>query len=199
MGRSTRAGSLLTREKLVRAGRELFLEHGYDGVGMEDVAAAADVTRGALYHHFGSKRGLFAAVAATVHAEVADAVAAAARSAGPGWPGIEAGCVAFLEAASSARVRRILLLDAPAVLGWQHWRSVDAANSRRLLEEGLGELERAGELRGGDAQAVAMLLSGAMNEAVLWLAEEPGRDAGRRMREALTMMLRALRPGAAPS
>lgn len=192
MGRSSREASLVTRQELVRAARELFLERGYDEVGLEDVGSRVGVTRGALYHHFGGKRGLFAAVATVLHAEVAAEVEAAAERAGPGWPGIRAGCVAFLDAAAAPDVRRILLLDAPVVLGWQHWRSLDADNSRRLLEEGLGEIEAAGGLRCGDAQAASILLSGAMNEAALWLAEESDDGAGDRVRDVLDAMLTAL-------
>lgn len=191
MGRSSREASLRTRQEVLDSARALFVERGYADVALEDVAARAGVTRGAVYHHFAGKKTLFEAVAATLHEEVAAEVSAAAEAAGPGWPGIRAGCRAFVRAASSPDVRRVLLLDAPPVLGWQHWRSLDARNSRRLLEDGLGELATAGMLR-GDPRSAAILLSGAMNEAVLWLAERPEPSAPGDALEVLDLMLQGL-------
>ncbi|WP_164775109.1 TetR/AcrR family transcriptional regulator [Nocardioides pantholopis] len=178
MGRSSREESLRTRAALLDAARGLFLERGFDAVSVEDVGRAVGVTRGAVYHHFGGKRPLFEEVVAGLHREIAVQVGRAAEAAGPGRPGLVAGCLAFLDAAGAPAVRRTLLLEAPAVLGWRHWRSLDADHSRALLERGLRALEEAGELAAGSATAAATLLSGAMNEAVLWLAEEEAEPEG---------------------
>ena len=126
-------------------------------------------TRGAVYHHFGSKVGLFTAVVDDAQSVVAAAVAEAAPD--DGWPAIEAGSIAFMRAVVDPAVRRILLVDGPAVLGWTAWRELDAAHSGRLLADGLGALDDLAV----DPAAAAALLNGAMNEAALWIAA--GGDA----------------------
>jgi AcrR family transcriptional regulator len=188
MPRRTKAESEATRAAVQRAARDLFATHGYPAVGLERVAATAGVTRGAVYHHFGSKRGLFAAVLAEVHVEVGRSVAEAAdRATEEGadlWQSFEAGCRAFLEVSSSPEVRRVMLLDGPAVVGWKEWRDYDAAASGHLLDEALGELADLGILAGSPVPAVGALLSGAMNEAALWIASHPVRESGRALDDA---------------
>lgn len=173
--RRTKAESEATAADVLEVAARLFAEHGYAGVGLAQIATEAGVTRGAVYHHFGSKQGLFTAVLAAMHEEVSEAVVAAATSAvdhspdNP-WAGLLAGSRAFLEACSSPRRRRIMLLDGPAVVGWQAWRDLDAAASGRHLNDALRELADQGLLSVPSVPAAGVLLSGAMNEAALWVA-----------------------------
>lgn len=163
-----------TIQELIGIARELFSRDGYAGAATEEIVARAGVTRGALYHHFGSKEGLFRAVLEKVQADIAERVEVAANAAeADNWRQLSAGCRAFLEASLDPQIRRIALIDAPAVLGWEVWREVDAANSARLLQAGLQELADAGQIRALPLVAVAHLLSGAMNEAALWIAGAP--------------------------
>ena len=141
-------------------------------MALEETAAKAGVTRGAVYHHFAGKPALFAAVLAQVQSEVADAVGRAA-SVGDLWPDLEAGCRAFLVASLSPDRRRIMLVDAPAVLGWATWRRGDAVTSGRLLDNVLADLHATNRLAVDSVPAAAALLSGAMNEVVLWSVEQP--------------------------
>jgi AcrR family transcriptional regulator len=150
--------------------RALFTEHGYAGVGLETLAARAGVTRGAVYHHYGSKLGLFEAVVATAQRSVADAIERSSEAAAEPWDALENGCRVFLTAAAAEDTRRIMLVDAPAVLGWNAWRDLDAANSARLLGDVLHELAAEGVLVPMSVPAAAALLAGAMNEAALWIA-----------------------------
>lgn len=177
MPRRTKAHSDATAADVRLAAQMLFAAHGYAGVGLEQVAAAAGVTRGAVYHHFGSKQGLFAAVLAEAHAEVGRAVAESAEEAraagGDAWEGFEAGCRTFLQVSSSAHIRRIMLLDGPAVVGWTAWRDHDAAASGHHLYDALAELAGLGLLAADSVPAAGALLSGAMNEAALWIASRP--------------------------
>jgi AcrR family transcriptional regulator len=161
-----------TNHELIAIAREIFSRDGYAGAATEEIVARAGVTRGALYHHFGSKEGLFRAVLESVQADIARRVEVAANNAprGDGWRQISDGCRAFLEANLDPQVRRIVLIDAPAVLGWEVWREIDAAHSVRLLQMGLRELANAGQIRALPLEAVVHLLSGAMNEAALWIA-----------------------------
>lgn len=182
-----------TTRALLDAARRAFAARGYRRTSLAEVVAAAGVTKGALYHHFGGKDELFRAVLAEVHREVAEAVAGAAPDADP-WTQLVAGCRAFLAASTAPETQRVLLVDAPAVLGWEVWRDLDAATSRQQLEEVLTELMAAGEIPEQPLAPLVHLLSGAMNEAALWLAgsEDPAADLDAAM-AALTRMLEALR------
>ncbi|WP_308115417.1 MULTISPECIES: TetR/AcrR family transcriptional regulator [unclassified Rhodococcus (in: high G+C Gram-positive bacteria)] len=184
MGRSTKEQSVETARQLRQIAAKLFAQYGYADVGMEQVAVAAGVSRGAIYHHWNGKRALFADVVA--HAQEIVGAAVAASSEGDGWDALEAGCAAFLAAAIAPEVRRILLVDGPAVLGWQEWRRSDTEYAGRKLAEGLRALPDLAV----DADAATALLSGAMNDGALWIAEGGDPDA---VLTALTVMLRGLR------
>ena len=108
------------------------------------------MTRGAVYHHFGSKQGLFEAVLVDEQRSVARAVAEAAH--GSGWAALEAGSLAFVRASTAPGVGRILLLDGPSVLGWEAWRDRDRETSGQLLIDGLRELPIC-DPRGGGRRA----------------------------------------------
>jgi AcrR family transcriptional regulator len=159
-----------TTGKLIQIAREHFTEFGYHQASMEAIVQLAGVTRGALYHHFGNKEGLFKAVVAEVQREVGQQVAEAAYAQEDAWRQLIDGCRAFLEASLAPDARRILLIDGPAIIGWEAWREMDAENAMRLLEEGIRKLAEAGIIKVVSVPAATHLLSGAMNEAVLWIA-----------------------------
>lgn len=177
MGSSRTARREATAAALMAEARERFARQGYADVGLAQIVAAAGVTKGALYHHFGSKAGLFRAVVGQLQEEVADRVAAAADRHADPWDQLVAGCEAFLAAGADPEVRRIMLIDAPAVLGWHEWRAIDEASSGRLLVDVLNTLIAGGTIARQPVEPLARLLSGAMNEAAMWLAEE-GASAG---------------------
>ncbi|MGH2743437.1 MAG: TetR/AcrR family transcriptional regulator [Thermoleophilaceae bacterium] len=164
-----------TTTSLIAEARRLFATVGYERVKVADVARRAGVTTGALYHHLGSKRGLFLAVLEQVHEEVAGRIADAASDLEP-WDQLAAGCGAFLGATTDPQVQRIMLIDGPAVLGWQAWRKLDAATSMKLLEEVITELVDEGVISAQPVKPLVHLLSGAMNEAALWLAGSESRE-----------------------
>ncbi|AOS66101.1 TetR/AcrR family transcriptional regulator [Actinoalloteichus hymeniacidonis] len=159
-----------TRRLLIDTGRRLFAEQGYHAVGLAEIAAAADLTKGALYHHFGSKAGLFHAVVESVQQEVAIEVAAAADAAPTPWEQFVAGCRAFLTASAAAHRQRIMLVDGPSVLGWHRWRELDEQASAAHLTEALRTLMSDRVIADQPVEPLTRLLSGAMNEAALWLA-----------------------------
>jgi len=154
---------------------------------------AAGVTKGALYHHFGSKEGLFREVLRQVQGDVADRIEQAADALPDPWDRLSAGCRAFLSAGADPGIRRIMLIDAPAVLGWEEWRAMDEAASARHLADALADLVEAGAIAPRPIEPLAHLLSGAMNEAALWLARSTGpTDEEDTVRE-LTGLLDGLR------
>ena len=168
-----------TRRTLVRRATRLFAQHGYAAVGTEQLVAACGLTRGALYHHFDGKRGLFEAVVIEMQSGIAREVEAAAASAHHLWEGIKLGCRAFIEACARREVRQVLLVDATSVLGIERWRQIDAAHGLASLADGLRASIDAGVLPDQPVEPLARLISGALNEAALWLAERP-RSARRR-------------------
>jgi AcrR family transcriptional regulator len=182
-----------TRGALLAEGRRRFAADGYHGVVLAEVAAGAGVTKGAAYHHFSSKAGLFRAVVAEVQHELGERVAAAAMAEDGPWEQLRAGCRAFLSAGTDPAVRRIVLLDAPTVLGWDEWRALDEESSARHLAEALESLMSAGIIAPQPVEPLARLLSGAMNEAALWLAGTATPGALAETEQALDRLLRGLR------
>jgi AcrR family transcriptional regulator len=182
-----------TTRALVEHARELFASKGYAHTSVAEISAAAGVTKGALFHHFAGKEDLSRAVLRQAHEYVAFRVAAAAPDA-DAWTQLVEGCRAFLAASTEGWVRQIMLIDGPSVHGWEGWRAIDAATSRQLLEDVLYRLMRDGVIADQPVAPLVSLLSGAMNEAALWLAESD--DLERDLDEvmvALTGMLEALR------
>ncbi|MFI6943687.1 TetR/AcrR family transcriptional regulator [Streptomyces sp. NPDC050418] len=183
-----------TRQELLREARRAFAAVGYGAVGLMEIVRAAGVTKGALYHHFDSKEALFRAVLAQVQEEVGGQVARAAGAEKDPWDQLTAGCAAFLAAGTDPEVQRIMMIDGPAVLGWAEWRALDEQSSARHLAEVLEELVAAGVVAEQPVAPLVRLLSGAMNEAALWLAtsEDPADlPATQRALERLLSALRA--------
>ncbi len=154
-----------------------FATFGYKATSTEALVKEAGLTRGALYHHFGSKQGLFEAVVRIVQGRLTRAVATASAEERDPWDAFVSGCRAWLAEATEPTIRQILLLDAPAVLGWERWLSLDAEGGARLLREGIAGLVGDGLVAAPDQEALVQLLNGAMNQAALWVAYAPERGA----------------------
>lgn len=185
-----------TRAEIVRIATRRFAESGYAGVALEDLVAEAGLTRGALYHHFGSKQGLFRAVVEQAQAGVAEAVEHAASGHDAVLEDFLAGCRAFLEASLAPEVRRILLVDGPAVLGWGEWREGDLETSVHLLDAGVGELAEAAVIDDRALGTVGTMISGALNEVAI--ANANAADPARGIEETLDLLRRMI-AGLAPS
>ncbi len=162
-----------TRAALVAAARPLFAEHGYAAIGTEQIAQAAGVTRGALYHQFADKADLFAAVLEAVEVDLTQHLinVVAAMPQDDPLAVVAAGAEAWLDASVEPEVRRIALLDGPAVLGWQRWREVGMRHGFGLVTGLLGELIDAGAIPAQPIEPVAHVLIGALDEAALYIAQ----------------------------
>lgn len=176
VARASKQASEATRRLVLAEAGTLFAERGYNAASLEEIGQAAGVTRGAVYHHYGSKRGLFEAVAAREQHRVADAVGRAADVESDPWNGLRAGCRAFLSTSLAEQSRRILLIDAPVVLGWNSWRQQDAEASGARLNDAIEELADLGIIDVRSVAGASALLSGAMNEAALFIAESEQQD-----------------------
>jgi AcrR family transcriptional regulator len=168
-----------TRAKLVRAGRRLFGRRGYAAVGTEEIVRAAGVTRGALYHQFADKRELFAAVFEDT--EAALIAEAAERAAGVSDPveALRGGLRGWLEACSRPDVQRIVLVDAPAVLGWEEWRAIGERHGLGVTIAALQAGIDAGALAPQPVRPLAHVVVGALDEAALYVARAEDPEAAR--------------------
>ncbi|MBB3349048.1 TetR/AcrR family transcriptional regulator [Sphingomonas sp. BK069] len=181
------------RARLLAAARAAFAAHGYAGASMDELTAAAGLTRGALYHGFGDKKGLLAAVVAQVDHEMAARARAAAASARDDWDALLAEAAAYIEMALDPEVRRIVLLDGPAVLGDpSRWPSQNACLAE--TRDTVARLVAAGTMRAVDVEAAARLLSGAALNAALWVAASEAPDVALpRALDAFALMAEGLR------
>lgn len=192
MVRRTRAEMEETRATLLATARKVFSDHGYAATSMDDLTAQAGLTRGALYHHFGDKKGLLAAVVAQIDAEMDERLQAISDTAEDAWEGFRSRCRAYLEMALEPDIQRIVLRDARAVLGGA---SPDAqrhcvASMQQLIDQ----LIQQGVVAQADPQVLASLIYGSLAEAAFWIAD--GDDANARLAQgvaALELLLRGLR------
>ncbi|HUO70827.1 MAG TPA: TetR/AcrR family transcriptional regulator [Solirubrobacteraceae bacterium] len=184
-----------TTAALIASARALFAERGYAGVGTEEIVQHAGVTRGALYHHFkGGKEDLFRAVLVQVSAETARHVMAAGMSTDDPWEALVLGSEAFLDAAMTAEVQRIMLVDGPSVLGWDVWRAADADYALGMIEGALQHAIDAGRLVPQPAKALAHVLLGALDEAAMVVARADDPEAARaEMGQTMRRLLEGLR------
>jgi AcrR family transcriptional regulator len=166
-----------TRDALLVAARELFGAQGYDGTSIEAILEAAGVARGALYHHFLNKAELFDAVLDREMATLAEVVAQAARAEPDPLDSLRAGCDAFLRLALDPAVQRIVLLDPPAIVGWQRWREIDREHILGGLQVALRRLADAGRADRSQVDILAHMLLAAFSEAAMFVAtaEHPNR------------------------
>lgn len=184
-----------TRAALIGAARPLFASRGYAAVGTEEIVRAAGVTRGALYHHFAGKQGLFREVFEVVEQELLAAIGAAIEVAAPTSPlgALAVGSDVILAGASDPGVAQIALIDAPAVLGWELWREIGVSYGLGLTEGVLTAAIEAGQLAPQPTRPLAHVLLGALDEAALYVARAPDVDAARvEMRAAIRTLLSAL-------
>lgn len=171
--------SARTRAALVGAARTLFAEHGFEGVSSEEIAAAAGVTTGALYHQFKTKRDVFRAAFEAVEAELTGKVGAAAAGAPDPWDGLMAAVGVFLDAALSPEVRQIVVIDGLSVIGWRDWEEMMGSYGLGVARAALGGLMEAGYIEQLPIDALAHLLLGALNQGAMAIATAADPAAAR--------------------
>lgn len=181
------------RAKLIAAARKAFAEKGFAAASMDELTASVGLTRGALYHNFGDKKGLLAAVVAQVDGEMAQRAKAAAAGVEDPWETLIAEGVAYIRMALDEEVRRIVLLDGPAFLGdpaqWPSQNSCLDATRETVIS-----MMASGIIKPVDADAAARLLNGAALNAALWVAASPQpEEALPKMIEVFTLLAGGLR------
>jgi AcrR family transcriptional regulator len=155
----------------VAAGRELFATRGYQAVPADEIVRAAGVTRGALYHHYSDKQGLFRAIVEDLEREITAEVDAAFRAAPDPVSGLAAALGVFLDACLRPEIRQISLTDGPAVLGWGTWREIEAEHGLGLLVGVLTQAVEDGLIIPQPVRVLAQLVLAAVMEAARMIAE----------------------------
>jgi AcrR family transcriptional regulator len=166
-----------TRDQLVDVATQLFTEHGYDGTSVEAVLTESGVSRGALYHHFAGKDALFGAVLDRVQAQVGATLAEEARDAPDMLAALRVGCLGFLRLAGERSVRQVMLIDAPAVLGWELWRALDEQHTLGDIKTALATAADQGRIDPGHIETFAHIVLAAVNEVALVIARADDRAA----------------------
>lgn len=186
--------SARTQRALLDAAREVFLRDGYAAAATEDIVALAGVTRGALYHHFADKRDLFRAVVEAIQQQAEDDL----RPSGTiddHWEAFTDAALGTLDAVDDPAIGKLLLIEAPAVLGWSQVRATHRHSAVTLTERAIRAAATEHGTEAGKTRALAHLLIAAIEEAMLYLAhsDDPTRDRPE-VEEQLRKLLTAMRP-----
>ncbi|MBD0703871.1 TetR/AcrR family transcriptional regulator [Pseudomonas sp. PSB1] len=158
-----------TRGKLIKAAREAFATKGYADSSMDDLTARAGLTRGALYHHFGDKKGLLQAVITQIDEEMMARLSVIIDEAATIWDGFIDESIAYIKMSLEPEIQRIVFLDGPSVLGDpSQWPSQNACI--RSTQRSIQRLIDEGTIRKVNTEATARLIMGALLGASLWIA-----------------------------
>lgn len=171
--------SAATREAIIGAATRLIAERGFDGTAIEEIASAAGVSKGALYHQFADKVEVLAAVYERVEQRLTERLLEVAAAAPDPLSALRNGAQAFLDACLDPVVQRIALVEAPAGLGWERWRGIDARYGFGLLQAGLEAAASEGLIADDNLTERAHLLLAALIEASLLLRTSPDPAATR--------------------
>ena len=184
-----------TRGQLIAIAMRMFAERGYEDTSIEAVLREAGVSRGSLYHHFASKEALFEAVAEQVETDIGARTLAAAREVGEPVAAMRAGFLAWIRLAGDPVVRRILLIDAPSVLGWERWRAMEEDHALGLIRMVLQLIADQGRLRPELVGTMAHVLLASVNEVALLVARAEDQEAAMAAgADAIDELLRRLFP-----
>jgi AcrR family transcriptional regulator len=173
-----------TRDTLVAVATRLFAERGFDGTSIEAILDEAGVSRGSLYHHFASKEALFEAAFMAVEARIGEETARASLGAPDVIAGLRAGSLEWMRLAGDPIVQRVVLIDAPAVLGWQRWREIEEATALGLIKLAMQSAGAEGRIPPELADVFAHMLLATVNELALVIARSDDQAAAQRTAQA---------------
>lgn len=178
------------RESIVEAAHELFMERDYERVSTEEILERSGVSRGALYHHFPTKRDLFVAVYVASERRVIERIAARATVPSSPFEALLSLARGYLHAAETdEELRRIGLGQSRAVLGWEGWRAACTELGIAVALAGVSAAIEAGELPPRDPETMAIIVLGAMIDAAMLIATAEDRSEARQRSEAVVIDL----------
>jgi AcrR family transcriptional regulator len=185
-----------TRGQLIDVATGLFAEHGYEGTSIEAVLTAAGVSRGALYHHFAGKEALFTAVLDALNERITVQLTEIIGASADPAEAVRTAALAWIDLAGDPVIQRIMLVDAPSVLGWERWRAMDEGRTVGAMRAMLQAVADTGRLPGELVGPFAHMILAALDEAALVVARAPdSRAAVAEERQAVEEFLaRLLRP-----
>ena len=166
-----------TRGQLIEVATRLFAEHGYEGTSIEAVLSAAGVSRGALYHHFPGKEALFEAVVVAVSDQVTVDLAAAVSGRTDPVDVMRTAALAWIGLAADPVIQRVVLVDAPSVLGWDRWRAMDDGRTLGAMRAMLQAISDSGRLPAELVGPFSHMILAALDEIVLVIARAPDSEA----------------------
>jgi AcrR family transcriptional regulator len=168
-----------TRNAIVASAHRLFGVHGFADTSVDDLLSAAGVSKGAMYHHFVSKEAVFEAVFRATSEEAVRRSARHVRSGATPMEALVQGCLGWMIEVDDPQVRRILLIDGPAALGWERARLIEEESSLRVMQLSLQRAIRSGELRVASVPIAARLINALLGEAALNV--QPGNRWSRKI------------------
>jgi AcrR family transcriptional regulator len=166
-----------TRGQLIEVATRLFAEHGYEGTSVEAVLSAAGVSRGALYHHFAGKEALFEAVVSAVSEQVTVELTEAVQGCVDPLDAMRTAAVAWIGLAADPVIQRVVLVDAPSVLGWDRWRAMDDGRTLGAMRAMLQAISDSGRLPAELVGPFSHMILAALDEIVLVIARAPDSEA----------------------
>jgi AcrR family transcriptional regulator len=166
-----------TRDQLIEVATRLFAEHGYEGTSIEAVLSAAGVSRGALYHHFAGKEALFEAVVSAVSEQVTVELTEAVRGCADPLDAMRTAAIAWIDLAADPVIQRVVLVDAPSVLGWDRWRAMDDGRTLGAMRAMLQAISDSGRLPAELVGPFSHMILAALDEIVMVIARAPDSTA----------------------
>lgn len=184
-----------TRRALIEGAAKLFATHGFENTSTDQIAAAARVTKGAVYHHFANKRSLFQAALELVDEQTVTMIAARSKSAAAPWEATTAGLNAFLDRCLDPDYQQICFRDGPTALGFVTWWEHGERHVEGALEAALKALRNDGSIITADVEALSHVLYGALSAAALAITRAEDKQAARNaMGRTLFELIEGLRP-----
>jgi AcrR family transcriptional regulator len=166
-----------TRGQLIEVATRLFAEHGYEGTSIEAVLSAAGVSRGALYHHFAGKEALFEAVVSAVSEQVTEKLTETVQGCADPLDAMRTAALAWIDLAADPVIQRVVLVDAPSVLGWDRWRAMDDGRTLGAMRVMLQAISDSGRLPAELVGPFSHMILAALDEIVLVIARAPDSKA----------------------
>lgn len=166
-----------TRGQLIEVATRLFAEHGYEGTSIEAVLSAAGVSRGALYHHFAGKEALFEAVVSAVSEQVTVKLTETVQGCADPLDAMRTAALAWIDLAADPVIQRVVLVDAPSVLGWDRWRAMDDGRTLGAMRVMLQAISDSGRLPAELVGPFSHMILAALDEIVLVIARAPDSKA----------------------
>jgi AcrR family transcriptional regulator len=187
-----------TREALVGSALDLFTKRGYAATSLDTIVKRARVTKGALYHHFSGKQALFEAAFNLVETRAIARLAEVVSGDGTAWERAMAGIAAYVDVCLDAAYQRIVIHEAPVVMGWERWREAEEHFSYGLVRATVEALVDGGEIEPLPVEVTARVLFGALSAGAETIAgsADPKKTAAevtRTITAVMTGMRRAAR------